>query len=122
MLNIRNSKAGFTLIEVMVAMAISGVVLASIAKVYSSQLKTHTTQQQVVEMQQSMRAVLYLMERDLRMAGYAPLGGLSDPVISITDNDEIHFVMDIIPCLVKLLVKILVPGNQILFFKAHLGQ
>ena len=95
MLNIRNSKAGFTLVEVMVAMAISGVVLASIVKVYSAQLKTHTTQQQVVEMQQTMRAILYLMERDIRMAGYAPQGGLSDPIISIAKNDEIQFVMDI---------------------------
>ena len=76
-------------------MAISGVVLASIYKVYSAQLKTHTTQQQVVEMQQTMRAVLYLMERDIRMAGYAPQGGLSDPIISIANNDEIQFVMDI---------------------------
>jgi len=95
MLNIRNTKAGFTLVELMVAMAISGVVLGSIYKVYSAQLQTHTTQQQAVEMQQTMRAVLYLMERDIRMAGYAPLGGLSDPVISIANNDQIQFVMDI---------------------------
>lgn len=95
MLNIVKTKTGFTLVELMVAMAISGVVLASIYKVYSWQLKTYTTQQQMVEMQQNMRAVLYLMERDIRMAGYAPQGTLSADPISFSNNNEIQFCMDI---------------------------
>ena len=95
MVNSHKNRAGFTLIEIMVAMAISGVLLATIYKVYQSQLQTYTTQQQVVQMQQSMRAALYLMERDIRLAGYAPLGGLATPIVTIANNDEIKFSMDI---------------------------
>lgn len=98
MFRIAKTKAGFSLVELMVAMAVSGVVLASIYQVYSTQLKTYTTQQQIVEMQQSMRAILYMMERDIRMAGYAPAGGLggaSDPIFSIARADELQYNIDI---------------------------
>ncbi len=98
MFRIAKTKAGFSLVELMVAMAVSGVVLASIYQVYSTQLKTYTTQQQIVEMQQNMRAILYLMERDIRMAGYAPeggLGGAGNPIFSIARDDDLQYNIDI---------------------------
>lgn len=88
-------KTGFTLVEIMVAMAICGIVLAVMYKVYRMQVGTYTGQQQVVEMQQSMRAALYLMEKEIRLAGYAPLGGLAQPVITTANKTEIQFSMDI---------------------------
>jgi len=49
----KRNESGFTLIELMVAMAISVVVMAAIYQVYQSQQKAYVTQQMVIEMQQN---------------------------------------------------------------------
>ena len=69
-MNIKKNKDGFTLIELMIAMAISTVVMAAIYSAQKSQLKSHITQQKVVEMQQNARAAMYVMEREIKMSGY----------------------------------------------------
>ncbi|MFZ0612384.1 MAG: prepilin-type N-terminal cleavage/methylation domain-containing protein [Desulfobacterales bacterium] len=61
---------GFTLIELMIAMAISGLVLAAVYTAFNFQQQTHTGQQLRIEIQQNVRAALTLMQRDIRMAGY----------------------------------------------------
>lgn len=63
---------GFTLIEVLVAMLISGIILASIYSAFQSQQDSYVAQDQVVEMQQNLRAAISLMTKELRMAGYDP--------------------------------------------------
>ncbi|MBA3013153.1 MAG: prepilin-type N-terminal cleavage/methylation domain-containing protein [Desulfobacula sp.] len=68
---------GFTLIELMVAMALVGIVIAGIISSYTGQQEAHLSQKQVVEMQQHIRAGLYIMAREIRMAGYDPYGGSS---------------------------------------------
>ena len=69
-----NGNKGFTLIELLIAMAISGIVMAAIYSAYDSQQRAHAIQQQVVGMQQNIRAAMYLMGREIRMAGYDPYG------------------------------------------------
>jgi type IV pilus assembly protein PilW len=63
---------GFTLVELMVAMAISSMITASIYMAYTTQQRMYTTQNAVVEMQQNIRAALLVMGDELRMAGYDP--------------------------------------------------
>ena len=70
--SINSSQKGFSLIELMVAMAITSVVMAGIYTFYHNQLKTHITQQEMVDMQQDARAAMYMMTREIRMAGYDP--------------------------------------------------
>ena len=43
-------KKGFTLIEILVALAISGVVMTAIYSAYRNQVSSHTTQQRIVNM------------------------------------------------------------------------
>ena len=88
-------KSGFTLVELMVTLALSSIVLTLMYQVYNSQLKSHQTQQEFVEMQQNLRASLYLMERGIRMAGHGPNGGVADPAITTAQVDNIAFAMDI---------------------------
>lgn len=64
------SKEGITLIELMVAMAVAGIVLMAIYSTYSTQSSINRTQTVVLNMQQNIRGGLYLMEREIRMAGY----------------------------------------------------
>ena len=83
------------MVELLVVLAISSIVFSLMYQIYSAQLKSHTTQQELVEMQQNMRAALYLMEREIRMAGYGPEGGVDDPPFSTAQIDSIAFAMDI---------------------------
>jgi type IV pilus assembly protein PilW len=94
-MTLAHKKSGFTLIELLVALAVSSILITMMYQVYRSQLKSHTTQQEFVEMQQNMRATLYLMERGIRMAGHGPNGGVADPAITVAEVDNISFAMDI---------------------------
>ncbi|MGB7919364.1 MAG: prepilin-type N-terminal cleavage/methylation domain-containing protein, partial [Desulfobacterales bacterium] len=63
-------RSGFTLIELMIAMAIAGLVFTAVYAAFGSQLRTQIGQQMTVEIQQSIRAAFTLMLYDIRMAGY----------------------------------------------------
>jgi len=76
---------GFTLIEVMVALAIAGITLSVIYAVFISQSKTFTIQSQLVDLQQSLRTSMLFIERDIRQTGYNP-GGLTE---AAADTDGI---------------------------------
>lgn len=64
--------AGFTLIELLIALAISGIVLVGVYAQFTSQQASYIAQDQVVEMQQNLRAGITYMTQELRMAGYDP--------------------------------------------------
>ena len=88
-----NKIRGFTLVELLVAMAISSIVLASVAAAYRTQIRTHATQQMVVDMQQNIRGAMYIMQREIRMAGHDPTG-LSGASILVADDAELQFQSD----------------------------
>jgi type IV pilus assembly protein PilW len=69
-----NLQQGFTLVELIVAMAIAGIVIGAIYSTYKSQQDSYVAQEQVAEMQQNLRAALYVIGRDIRMAGFNPAG------------------------------------------------
>jgi len=66
----RINKKGITLIELLVALVISGMVIAGIYRIFIAQSRAYTVQDQVVEIQQSIRSAMEILLRDLRMAGY----------------------------------------------------
>ena len=68
------NRDGFTLVEILVAVAIAGVVMAGIYSAYYSQQKSYIAQGEVSDMQQNLRAAMYFMEREIRMAGCDPQG------------------------------------------------
>jgi type IV pilus assembly protein PilW len=67
-----NNPKGFTLVELMVAMAAGLIVMIAIYVAYENHSRSHVTQQLVVEMQQNARAAMNLMKREIRMMGYDP--------------------------------------------------
>ena len=93
MLGILNNKKGFTITELLVALAISGVVMSGIYSAYYSQQKSYVTQEQVVAMQQNLRAAMYYMEREIRMAGCDPTGN-AGAAIMIANVAELQFTID----------------------------
>ena len=69
------SQGGFSLVEVMIGLAIAGVVSLAMFSAFISQNQSYIAQEQVVAMQQNLRAAFTVLERDLRMAGFVGDGG-----------------------------------------------
>ena len=61
---------GITLIELLVAFVISGLLVAALYRTFIGQQKTYVVQEQVVDMQQNMRAAINRMMTEIRMAGF----------------------------------------------------
>jgi len=93
MLDILNNKA-FTLAELLVALVVVGVVMAAIVSTYYSQQKSYVAQEQVAAMQQNLRAAMFYMEREIRMAGCDPTRGANAGITTAASN-SISFTLDI---------------------------
>lgn len=75
-------------------MAVSSIVLSSLCAVFAMQNKSYAVQEQVAEMQQSARASMDIMVREIRMAGYDPSGADSAGIVSATAN-YLRFTQDL---------------------------
>jgi type IV pilus assembly protein PilW len=89
-----SSRAGFTLLELMVAMAVTAILLAGIYATYITQLRAHLTQQLTVEMQQNLRAAMEMMTREIRMAGYDPTRSAGAGITTMLGN-SFRFTVDL---------------------------
>jgi len=87
------SNKGFSLIELMTAIAIFVIVATFIFSSFIFQNKSYITQDQVARLQQNSRASIDLMVRDLRMAGYDPSKKAGATIIAATAN-AITFTLD----------------------------
>ena len=70
----RRHERGFTLVEVMLALALGTVTIGGIYNLYISMVKNQTVREDIVDMQQQARAALDLVSRELQMAGFDPRG------------------------------------------------
>ena len=90
----KNNESGFTLIELMIAMAMGLIILGALSSTFIIQRKTYAIQEQTVEMVQTARAAMDMMGREIRMAGYDPTGSANATIVSATSN-SINFTLDI---------------------------
>jgi len=87
----RRSAAGFTLVEMLVTLAIFALVAVTVTLVLMTSAKSKQSTVQRIESEQGARAAVDLMARDIRSAGYgtdmdsAP----SQPAIAYVDSREI---------------------------------
>ncbi len=97
---------GFTLVELMVAMVVGSIAIASAYASYEVIAKQYEKVKGVTEMQSSSRSIMRIIERDIRMAGFKwrdrkgviTYGSISEP-IKITDSgnkccDKVTVVYD----------------------------
>lgn len=82
----RPDLAGFTLVEMLIAMTVSGVLFAGIAQVLINQRDGYVTRHQVVAMHQQSRDAMGFMARELTMAGYDPTGCTCVGIVVATAN------------------------------------
>ncbi|MBY0401585.1 prepilin-type N-terminal cleavage/methylation domain-containing protein [Myxococcota bacterium] len=63
-------RAGFTLLELMISASILSIVVLGVFESLTQQHRTSIVTESVVEVQNNVRAIASLMEREVRMAGY----------------------------------------------------
>ncbi len=85
---------GFTLVELLVTMVISGVVMAGIYTTFAAQQNSYIVQSEVAALQQNLRAAMYNLKREIRMAGYNP-AGTADAGILSAGSGSIRVSMDL---------------------------
>ncbi len=86
-------KHGVTLIELLIALMLSGILISVLYRGFITQQKNYTVQDQVAEMQQNVRIAIDQMTKEIRMAGYggdmlsifADVNGFTD-VITPSNN------------------------------------
>ncbi len=75
---------GLTLIELVVAMAVAGILMTAAYGIFLVQQKTYAVQDQMTQTQQNARVAMNVLARDLRMAGHGV------PLLPITIGGEDH--------------------------------
>jgi len=76
----QNSKLGFTLLELMVAMALGLIVMAAMASLFKTGMDATMRVTQRAETQANMRAAIDIMAKDISLAGAGlPTGGIQLP-------------------------------------------
>ncbi len=68
----RYSNHGFTLIELMIALVVSLLAMAAIYSTFLAQHRSYQVQSQTADMLQNLRAAMFYMQREIRMAGSDP--------------------------------------------------
>jgi len=80
------NEGGYTIVELLVAIAITGVFLAAIYSAYFSQQRSTLAQEQVSAMQRNLRSAMYFMEKEIRMAGCDPTATTNAGIIQANEN------------------------------------
>ncbi len=70
--SLKNNEQGFTIMELVVGLAISLILMGIAVKIFLVQQKSYNVQGQLSEMQQNIRAATDMIVRETKMAGYDP--------------------------------------------------
>jgi len=84
-MNLASRRAGFTLVELIIAITVAGVVVGSIYRVLQGNQRFYAAQSLIIEIQQNIRAVVQVLPGDLREldAGDGDIIAMSDTAITI---------------------------------------
>ena len=85
---------GFTLVELLVGLLISGIIMTGLYITFSNQQRHYRAQLDVTAMQQNIRASLNLLSSDIRMAGFEEWG-VGQAEIVAARPDLLYFTVDL---------------------------
>ena len=78
-----NNRRGFTLVELMITVMLTGIAVIGIYRGYTSFSQTADAQEQLIEMQQNLRIGMLMIEKDLKRAG---MKEEDDEIIAFTND------------------------------------
>ncbi len=90
-----NNERGFTIIELVVGLAISLILLGVAVKIFLVQQKAYNVQEQLSEMQQNIRSAMDMIARETKMAGYNPTGASFDGIGNKSGATSIQILADL---------------------------
>jgi type IV pilus assembly protein PilW len=90
----RISNQGFTIVELLIALVVSLLALGAIYSTFLSQHKSYQVQEETAAMHQNIRAAMFYMQREIRMAGCDPVGS-ANARIWTADTNRIRFTEDV---------------------------
>jgi type IV pilus assembly protein PilW len=90
----KTNEAGFTLVELMIALVVSGLVMAAVVSMYVAQSRSYSEQDDVANIQQDLRGALVILPAEIRLAGSDPLE-TSIPKIEAAFSTNLRFTMDV---------------------------
>ena len=98
------TKHGFTLVELLIAMTFSTVILIAAISVYLIQQRQYGNQQLILEARQNLRCGLVVMEQEIRMVGYDP------------EDSGLFGIVDVRRYDVEVASKLSIKGQPVLFY------
>jgi len=82
---------GFSIVEMMIAISLGALLVASVGAVYVSNKTTYVIQQALARLQENGRFATFSMARELRMAGYSGCANLNNIIVNnLTGNATIY--------------------------------
>jgi Tfp pilus assembly protein PilW len=81
----RKVVAGISVVEILVGLAIAGIVAFALFELLNNQQQSYTTQDDISEMQQNLRVAIERIFRDLTMAGF----GKATPTDNIINGEDL---------------------------------
>lgn len=91
---VRKRNAGYSLVELMVSLAILSVIMIFLTYVFMRQSRTYAVVDQVAEAQQSLRAIAALIERDVRTTAFMVPESAAVCGLDATGSSDVLFVTD----------------------------
>ena len=89
----KNNNGGFTIVELVVGLALTLIILGVVISVFNVQSKSYCLQEQLTEMQQNVRAAMDMMVREIKMAGYDPAGNGFNGIVY--DTTQLQILADL---------------------------
>jgi len=78
--------AGFTLVEIMVAITLSLILLAGVGQIYVSSKESFRVQHNNAQMQENQRMAMEFLNRDIRQAGFSNTNAVVRPITNAAHN------------------------------------
>lgn len=94
LISFRISNQGFTIVELLVGMAVSLLAMGAVYSTFLSQHKSYLVQEETAAMQQNLRAAMFYMQREIRMAGLDPLATANAGIVT-ANAGSINFSEDV---------------------------
>ncbi|MBF0103486.1 MAG: prepilin-type N-terminal cleavage/methylation domain-containing protein [Desulfobacterales bacterium] len=92
----KNVHQGFTMLELLISITLSGLVMASVFSIYITMGRVNNSTEELIQAQESAKAALQIMKRYIQSAGYgnAPLPAARIFGITTANADRIVFSFD----------------------------